>query len=117
MDRITDRKVKDWLDLFVAVITDKYDPEKILLFGSRARGDHLLESDVDILIVSKKFEGMNWLKRIGDVSLYWDGLVTLEPICYTPAEFEEKKRMIGIVKHADKEGVDLLVKKVSSSRT
>jgi predicted nucleotidyltransferase len=117
MDRITDRKVKDWLDLFVAVITDKYDPEKILLFGSRARGDHLLESDVDILIVSKKFEGMNWLKRIGDVSLYWDGLVTLEPICYTPAEFDEKKRMIGIVKHADKEGVDLLVKKVSSSRT
>ena len=109
MDRITDRNVKDWLDHFVAVITDKYDPEKILLFGSRARGDHLLESDVDILIVSKKFEGMNWLKRIRDVSLYWDGLVTLEPICYTPAEFEEKKRMIGIVNQAVRDGVDLRV--------
>jgi uncharacterized protein len=107
MDRITDRNVKGWIDRFVAVITDKYAPEKILLFGSRARGDHLVDSDVDVLIVSKKFEGTNWLKRIRDVSIYWEGLVTLEPICYTPAEFEEKKKMIGIVNEAVREGVDL----------
>lgn len=107
MDRITDRNVRSWIDRFVAAVTDRYAPEKILLFGSRARGDHLVESDVDILIVSKKFEGINWLKRISDVSLHWDGMVTLEPLCYTPAEFEEKKRMIGIVSQAVKEGIDL----------
>jgi predicted nucleotidyltransferase len=107
MDRITDRNVGQWIDRFVAAITEKYDPEKILLFGSRARGDYLVESDVDVLIVSRKFEGMNWLKRIRDVSLLWEGLVTLEPICYTPAEFEEKKKMIGIVNEAVREGIEL----------
>jgi len=109
MDRITDRNVTEWIDRFVAAVADKYDPEKILLFGSRARGDYLLESDVDILIVSKKFEGTNWLKRIMDVSLLWNGLVTLEPICYTPAEFDEKKKMIGIVNEAVREGLELRI--------
>jgi len=33
--------------------------------------------------------------------------VPLEPICYTPGEFEEKKRMIGIVSEAMREGVEL----------
>jgi predicted nucleotidyltransferase len=110
VDRITDRDVKDWIDHFLAAIREKYSPEKVLLFGSRARGDHLIDSDVDMIIVSKKFEGVNWLKRIRDVSVLWEGLVPLEPICYTPKEFEEKKRMIGIVSEAIKEGVELSFK-------
>jgi len=109
MDRITDRKVKEWIDRFLATIKEKYYPQKVLLFGSRARGDNLIDSDVDMIIVSKKFEGVNWLKRIRDVSVFWDGLVPLEPICYTPEEFEEKKKMIGIVSEAVKEGIELPV--------
>lgn len=108
MDRsITDRNVKEWIDSFVAAIVEKYSPEKILLFGSRARGDNLVDSDVDILIVSKKFEGINWLERIRDASIFWDGMVRLDVICYTPPEFEEKKRMVGIVSEAAREGKDL----------
>jgi len=109
VDHITDRNIIDWIDRFLAIIKEKYSPEKVLLFGSRARGDHLVDSDVDMIIVSERFEGVNWLKRIRDVSVYWEGLVPLEPICYTPAEFEEKKKMIGIVREAVREGVELVV--------
>ncbi|MDY7031765.1 MAG: nucleotidyltransferase domain-containing protein, partial [Thermodesulfobacteriota bacterium] len=76
--------------------------------GSRARGDHLIDSDVDMIIVSEKFEGVNWLKRIRDISVEWEGLVLLEAICYTPEEFEEKRQEIGIVNEAVKEGIELL---------
>ena len=107
MDRITDRDVKEWINRFLAVITDKYPAEKILLFGSRARGDNLIDSDVDMIIVSKKFEGVNWLKRMRNVSVEWEGLVSLEPLCYTPDEFEEKRHEIGIVNEAVKEGIEL----------
>jgi len=110
MDRITDRDVKEWIDRFLAVISDKYSAEKVLLFGSRARGDYLINSDVDMIIVSKKFEGVNWLKRLRDVSVEWKGLVLLEAICYTPEEFEEKKKEIGIVSEAVKEGIELIAK-------
>ncbi len=39
-----------WHEL-VQRITSKGSPEKIVLFGSRARGDYLPDSDLDILIV------------------------------------------------------------------
>ena len=69
--------------------------------------DHLLESDVDMIIVSSQFEGINWIKRIREVADLWEGLVLLEPLCYTPQEFEEKRKLIGIVNQAVKEGVEV----------
>jgi len=91
------------------VINQKYSPEKVIIFGSRARGDHLLEGDFDMIIVSREFEGMNWLDRIRDVPDLWEGLVLLEPLCYTPKEFEEKKREIGIVGQSVAEGIEIEV--------
>lgn len=35
----------------VAVIVDEVDPERIILFGSRARGEAGPDSDVDLLVV------------------------------------------------------------------
>ncbi len=32
-------------------IVERFDPLQIILFGSRARGDHLPDSDVDLLVV------------------------------------------------------------------
>jgi predicted nucleotidyltransferase len=37
----------------VAFITSKISPEKIILFGSYARGDNKENSDIDILIIIK----------------------------------------------------------------
>lgn len=80
-----------------------------MIFRSRARGDHLLESDVDLIIVSRKFEGVNWLTRIRDVVDLWSGLILLEPLCYTPEEFDEKCKEIVIVSQAVKDGLELKV--------
>lgn len=107
MDKITDKKVDEWIENFVKIIEKKYSPQKILIFGSRARGDYLIESDVDMVIVSKKFEGMKWIERLHEVSDLWEGLVLLEPLCYTPQEFQEKQREWGIVRQAIKEGVEI----------
>ena len=40
----------------VTFITSKISPEKIILFGSYARGDNKEESDIDILIIIKNLE-------------------------------------------------------------
>ena len=39
---------------------------------------------------------------------WWEGPVDLEVLCYTPQEFERKKKQIGIVKQAVKDGIDLI---------
>ncbi len=39
------------LDRMVRAIVDEADPEQIILFGSRARGDQRRDSDVDLIVV------------------------------------------------------------------
>jgi len=41
------------LDEMTRRIIDRFQPEKILLFGSRARGDFRPDSDYDLLVVLK----------------------------------------------------------------
>lgn len=65
-------------------------PEKIILFGSRARGDHRPDSDIDLLVIQKS----NLPRHRRAVPIYeaLNGLpvdVDLETIVYTPAEVEE----------------------------
>jgi len=104
------RPDKDTLELIAAKIGEiraEYDPELIILFGSRARGDYFKTSDIDLLIVSSKFEGMEWRRRVSKVFGRWDKKEMLEPLCYTPAEFEERKGELGIVRRAVEEGIIL----------
>src|SRR2546422_6620387 len=39
------------LDSITATIVDRFDPERVLLFGSRARGEVHESSDYDIMVV------------------------------------------------------------------
>ena len=36
----------------------------VYLFGSYARGDHMLESDVDVTVISQDFERMSFSQRV-----------------------------------------------------
>jgi len=47
-------KTRDLLDEAVRRIADAARPEKIILFGSRARGDDREDSDFDLLVVEKE---------------------------------------------------------------
>jgi len=107
MVKITNADVKKWTAAFKKKVNQKYSPEKIILFGSRARKDNLIESDFDVIIVSKKFKNVKWPIRLGDVAELWDGLIAIEPLCYTPEEFAIKVKEIGIVRKAVEEGIEL----------
>ena len=39
------------LDQMVQAIVDEVDPDLVILFGSRARGDHREDSDVDLMVI------------------------------------------------------------------
>ena len=41
------------------VIVDEVDPEQVILFGSRARGDAAADSDVDLIVVGSASFGPN----------------------------------------------------------
>ena len=107
MDKYTNERVIKKLRIYLNKINKKFKIEKAILFGSRARDDWLLNSDVDLILISKDFENLKFRERMAQVIGEWDEYVDLEVICYTPKEFDVLKKRIGLVKEAAKEGVEI----------
>ena len=49
------------LKIFLENVSQEFKIEKVFLFGSRATEEFREDSDVDLIIISKDFEGMNFL--------------------------------------------------------
>jgi len=92
---------------FLARVEEQFRPERVILFGSRARGDHLKHSDYDIVVVSRAFEGCPFLERLSMLFGLWDYEFGLDILAYTPEEFEEKKAELGVVGRAANEGLEI----------
>ena len=86
----------------------RYRPERVIVFGSRARGDALKHSDLDLLIVAAAFREVPWLERGPRVVEECDIRLGAELLCYTPEEYTRKLAELGIVRTATAEGVELL---------
>ena len=73
-------------------LIEKYKPEKIILFGSAARGDATLDSDADFLIIKKDtpYKGRD---RIIEVSRMIDRNMPADFLVYRPEEFEKRLAM------------------------
>jgi len=61
-----------------------YDPQRIVLHGSLARGDWNRASDIDLIIV--KDTDLPFTKRISEVIGLCDTTMNVEPLIYTPEE-------------------------------
>jgi hypothetical protein len=92
------------LQKFLARVDERFPLEGAWLFGSRARGDELRESDYDLLLVSAGFAELGFAERIAEVQALWELPEDLEPLCYTPDELARKRREIGTVAEALREG-------------
>ena len=92
---------------FASKIRKAYCPQKIILFGSRARGDHFKTSDFDFIIVSSKLRTIPFFERLSSMYDFWNESVDIEAICYTPEEFSRKAKQRGIIRKAVSEGIEL----------
>ncbi len=69
----------------------EYNAERVILFGSYARGEETEDSDVDILVISPTKERM--IERMTSVSKIIRDLrngLPISPIVLTPEEFSQK---------------------------
>ena|SRR5215211_3873984 len=77
-------------------IVRKFHPEKIILFGSWARGDAGEDSDLDLLVVLARVEP----KRKIAIEILWalNGLpISKDVVVTTPQEIEERGKKIGYI--------------------
>ena len=73
-------------------IIEKYKPDKIILFGSAARGDITPDSDVDFLII-KKETPLYGAYRIRELSRVIDRNIPVDFLIYRPEEFNKRIKM------------------------
>jgi len=79
-------KFEKELEQIVKKLVSKYHPEQIILFGSWARGDFHSGSDIDLIIIKKTSE--RFVDRIGKVLELVDSPFVIEPMIYTPEEYQ-----------------------------
>jgi len=94
--------------MFLEEVQKDFRIKRAILFGSRARGDYLKHSDIDLILGSDDFEGVSFPDHPSEMYPYWKGGFPLEVLYYTVKEFEKKKEMIGLVHDALKEGILLI---------
>lgn len=51
------KQVYEIINRFIEAILPEYDPEKVVLYGSYAKGTNSMESDIDIAVIVNKVEG------------------------------------------------------------
>jgi len=96
--------VNEKIDELVRRIVNRFHPEKVILFGSFARGTAGEDSDADVLVVMP-VEGSK-RKKANEIDVALVGIdLAVDVIVVTPEELERQKDQIGtIIYPALKEG-------------
>jgi predicted nucleotidyltransferase len=86
------KKIRQMVDLIVA----RFQPEKIILFGSQARGEAGPDSDVDLLVVMPVSGSKREMAVKIGVALH-RFRIPKDIIVTTPEEFEWRKEIPGTI--------------------
>ncbi|MBI5804260.1 nucleotidyltransferase domain-containing protein [Candidatus Pacearchaeota archaeon] len=101
MGRETIKLVKE----FIRKASKDFKISRVILFGSRAGKDYLEYSDVDIVVVSPDFSGVDFSDRMRKMYDYWESEIAVDFFCYTPEEFVKFSKMITLVSEAVRTGI------------
>jgi uncharacterized protein len=83
-----------FLQEMTKVIVETVQPDEVMLFGSRARGDNRPDSDVDLMVVVPDSETMDTNPRQVSGNLYralMKFLIPKDILLYTASEAERKR--------------------------
>lgn len=73
-------------------IVAAYKPERVVLFGSYARGEQTADSDIDLLVVKRRPKERRLVDRIGRILELVPYGTPVEPIVLTPSEIAGRLR-------------------------
>jgi len=104
------KSVKKEIQKMVKRIARKFQPERIILFGSHARGEGGPESDVDLLVVMV-LKGSKRAARLKIRRVLRDIRVPKDIVVSSPEEFAWRKEIVGTIEYpAVREGEVLYAK-------
>lgn len=102
-----DKKIIENLRKFKRAANKDYPIDRLIVFGSRVRGKFHRWSDIDLIIVSRKFKKLDFMQRGAKMYDYWSLDYPVDFLCYTPEEFNKLSKGITIVNEAVSKGREI----------
>ena len=91
-----DTQIKKYINILK---TDKLPIDKVILYGSYAKGRQRKWSDIDLCIISPKFkDSWNATGYLWDKRKIFDIKYTIEPIGFSVKDFKESSALIDEIK-------------------
>ena len=85
---MTDCWIEEFREQALPKLVEEFKPEKVLIFGSRARGDAEEHSDIDVIVISPYFADVPFVKRMPNILRKVPFLKHVDYLCYTRSEYE-----------------------------
>lgn len=105
---VTSNSIDEMIREIAQAVVDAVNPERIILFGSMARGETGPDSDVDLLVVEKESSfqsGSRWAESARIRRALWRFPVPIDVLLFTPEEMEKWKDATNhIIARSVKEG-------------
>lgn len=81
------------LDEIVRRLVEAFHPERIYLFGSKARGDGGRDSDYDLMVLVRETDEPDYRLSQRAHSLLWDLASAADILVWTEDRFERKRHL------------------------
>lgn len=102
------KRVRAVLQEYLNNLQGSLEVEKTILFGSATRGEMHRDSDIDLIVISPNFQGMDFIKRLTLLTKLRRGMKRSAPmdiIGYTQKEFDRLSKESVVLAEAKEEGI------------
>jgi predicted nucleotidyltransferase len=105
------REIEESVRRFKRGAAKKFFVERLIVFGSAARGELGEHSDIDLIVVSRKYGRKDVFKIVPELYREWHQNQRInypvDIILFSTEEFERLKREVSIVSEALREGIEV----------
>jgi predicted nucleotidyltransferase len=103
-----DPEIRRFLTEALVSLRQTVEPQVLVFFGSRVGGRPDEWSDIDLIVVSPKFEGMRLLARMDWFLEVTQPHIGVDALCYTPEEFDYMMAQPSLVREAVQTGLRVI---------
>lgn len=103
--RPLDPEVRRFIDECLERIRERFRPQTVIIYGSRITGQPDEWSDIDMVVVSERFEGQHFLDRLADFDDEVRPHRHVDAFCLTPDEFARLLEQPSVVADAARTGL------------